>query len=323
MPTQRTYTPADGYERIEIRNDHLCLEYIPQLGGKIAGISDVHTGRQWLWRHPRMPYAVVPHTANYVTSADTGGWDECFPTVGTCAYPADPWQGVFLADHGELWCQAPATSVSENADTTTIHTLWRGINLPYTFERTLTIGEAATITCDYRVTNDADAPLHWIWCAHPLLAIEPGMAVETPAGTTFFRLAADGALVSEPATALQPTPTQTLDLGHLPDPAVAYGIKLYSDHLPRGYARLQASDGAFSFSWQTSEVPQLAIWFNAGAWAADGGSPYYNMGIEPAIGVYDPLADAYTKTDTAATLAPGASRAWQLTVTLDQTRKGA
>lgn len=323
MPTQHTARLADGFERIVVENAVLALEYMPQLGGKLSAITDKRSGRQWLWRHPRMAYAVVPHTANYVTSADTGGWDECFPTVGTCAYPADPWQGVFLADHGELWCQAPSTEVHEDAGNIRIHTHWRGINLPYTFERTITVTDTDTLTFAYTVTNHADAPLHWIWCAHPLMAIEPGMAVDTPTGTTFFRLGPDGALISEPSHAINPTPTQTLDLQTLPRPNVAYGVKLYSDHLPRGFARLRAPDGAFSMEWDTKEMPQLAIWFNAGAWAADGGSPYYNMGIEPAIGIYDPLSDAYTKTDSAATLAPGASRSWQLIVRLSPSSKGA
>lgn len=323
MPTVTRHMASDGFERIVIQNGALRCEYMPGLGGKISSIVDVRTNREWLWRHPRMAYAVVPSTANYVTTADTGGWDECFPTVGTCAYPADPWLGAFLADHGELWCQTPSTQVESTQAGIVIASEWQGINLPYTFARTITINDSAVLTLDYTVTNNGNASMHWIWCAHPLMAIEPGMAVNTPTGTTFFRLGVNGSLISEPADSIHPSADRTLDLRMLPARDSGFGVKLYSDALPRGWVELRAADGALAMEWDTVDVPQLAIWFNAGAWSADGGTPYYNMGIEPAIGVYDPLSDAYTKTDTYATLAPGQQRRWQVRVRIDADTKGA
>ena len=79
---------------------------------------------------------------------------------------------------------------------------------------------------------------------------------------------------------------------------------------------LRAHDGEIGMSWDVAEVPQLAIWFNAGAWSADNGQPYYNMGIEPAIGVYDRLDEAIAHTTSYAQLAPGQQRRWRLEVTL-------
>jgi galactose mutarotase-like enzyme len=322
-PTSQTYIGTDGFERIVIQNDFLRCVYMPGLGGKIASIVDVRTNREWLWRHPRMDYAIVPSTASYVTTADTGGWDECFPTVGKCQYPADPWLGAYLADHGELWCQTPQTTVDTLDNAVLITTVWQGISLPYTFERMLRIDASNQMTLDYTVTNNGAAPMHWIWCAHPLMAIEPGMGLHTPEGTTFFRQDAQGNLIPEPAHAIRPNATQTLDLRVLPERTSGYGVKLYSEVLPKGWVSLRAANGSLSMEWDVREVPQLAIWFNAGAWSADGGTPYYNMGIEPAIGVYDPLSDAYTKTTTYGTLAPGQQRCWQVRVRIDADTKGA
>ncbi|MFM7679261.1 MAG: hypothetical protein ACKO83_10495, partial [Roseiflexaceae bacterium] len=103
--TCATFTGADGFVRQVVTNAVMQVIYMPQLGGKISQITDRRTGRNWLWRHPRMPYQLNDPQANYVTVADSGGWDECFPTVGRCTYPTAPWQGVALADHGELWSQ--------------------------------------------------------------------------------------------------------------------------------------------------------------------------------------------------------------------------
>ena len=41
--------------------------------------------------------------ARCVGDYDASGFDECFPTIGACAYPEAPWQGVIAPDHGELW----------------------------------------------------------------------------------------------------------------------------------------------------------------------------------------------------------------------------
>src|SRR5204862_453084 len=70
----------------------LCL--IPALGGKINSLRDLRTGREWLWRNPRLPYRRAEPESAYVAVADTGGWDECFPTVAPCAYPSAPWAGA-------------------------------------------------------------------------------------------------------------------------------------------------------------------------------------------------------------------------------------
>jgi hypothetical protein len=305
---------ADQFERVMVETAVLRCEYIPALGGKLAQITDKRTGRDWLWRHPRLAYARVPATANYVAEADTGGWDECFPTVGACPYPDAPYADVILPDHGDLWCQVPETQVVQGADAVDIITRWQGLQLPYTFVRTMHIADD-TVTVHYQVHNHGQAPLHWIWCAHPLIAIEPGMQLELPAGTTFWRMSEAG-LCAEPATAIAVTPTQHWDMRQLPARDAGFSVKLYSAQLATGHVRLQATDGALLWSWQTTEIPQLAVFLNAGGWSNDDGPPHYNMGLEPAIGVYDALSDAYTHTQSYATLAPGQHRCWQLAVQL-------
>jgi hypothetical protein len=60
----------------------------------------------------------------------------------------------------------------------------------------------------------------------------------------------------------------------------------------------------------------LGIWLNLGAWAGDGGAPYYNLGLEPCIGAQDSLADAVTQYRLFETLHPGAERKWWLEVEL-------
>ncbi len=317
MPAVEEYRAADGFGRVVVRNDVMRCEFIPELGAKIAQIHDLRTGRDWLWRHPRMPYAHVAPTANYVDEADTGGWDECFPTVGRCLYPTTPWQDRRLPDHGELWCQSPMWQVDACDSQVVCTSVWQGIALPYRFERRITFDHTNAMQFDYSVTNQGDADMHWIWCAHPLIALDTGMSLNTPTSTTLWHTNETGDFVAESARAIHVTSATTVDLQRLPSHQSGIAVKLYSDVLTAGWVQVIARNGCLTMDWDLVQVPQLAIWLNAGAWSNDGGTPHYNMGVEPAIGVYDALSDAYTRTTTYATLAAGQQRCWRLHLQLD------
>src|SRR5882724_2414082 len=75
---------CDGFETVVVDTGLLSLSLIPELGGKINSLRDRRTGREWLWRNPRQVYQRAPAGSAYVAVADTGGWDECLPTVAPC-----------------------------------------------------------------------------------------------------------------------------------------------------------------------------------------------------------------------------------------------
>lgn len=294
-----THGAVEGFDTIQLDTGALALTIIPELGGKISSLRDTRSGREWLWRHPRMPYRRVPHGAVYTAHADTGGWDECFPSVAGCAYPGPPWQGTPVQDHGELWGQTAAVRLDARAESVAIHTRWHGILLPYSFERTihLTAG-AARLRAEYAVGNPADTALRWIWSAHPLMAIEPGMQLLLPPTARFHG-------TQFPA-----------DLATLPGRDAGRALKLWSEPLDDGWATLRAHDGEFRMRWDAALLPQVAVWLNLGAAGFDGGAPYYNMGLEPCIGAQDSLADAVTTYNLFEELPPRGTRAWWLEVEL-------
>jgi galactose mutarotase-like enzyme len=317
-----TNITIDSFDAVEVNTGSIALTLIPELGGKISSLRDLRSGREWLWRHPRMAYQHVSHGSSYVATADTGGWDECFPTVAPCAYPTPPWAGAALQDHGELWSQPAEANIAESAGEITLHTRWHGVVLPYTFERTIRLAAGANqLRLDYSVTNDAAAPIQFIWSAHPLLAIEPGMRLLLPASARFNRwatyppdlLAQDSGLAYPPAISAG---AHSIDLTVLPDASAGVALKLWSDPLVEGRAALHARDGAIEMRWDVGQLPQVAFWMNLGAWAADGGAPYFNLGLEPCIGAQDSLAEAVGKHNLFETLPPHGSREWSLAVEL-------
>jgi galactose mutarotase-like enzyme len=319
-PLSVTRSTIEGFNSLCIQTGVMELSIIPELGGKVNSLRDTRTAREWLWRHPRFAYKRVPHGSSYTAQSDTGGWDECFPSVAECRYPSAPWEGAAVQDHGELWSQAAEFESIERPDHVALRTRWHGIVLPYTFRRTITLtANSSIIRADYEVMNNADRPISFVWCIHPLLAIEPDMELHLPPSARFnVGGSIPPELVSPQQALTYPFAASGLNFPVLPQPSAARAIKIWSDPLPpgAGWAALRAHDGELRMRWDVTLLPQVAAWMNFGAWAADGGTPYFNLGLEPCIGAQDSLAEAVTKYNLFATLPPRGSKSWWLEVEL-------
>jgi len=320
MPLSVTRTQTEGFETIHVHTGVIELSLIPELGGKVSSLRDVRTGREWLWRHPRFPYKRVPHGGSYTAQSDTGGWDECFPSVAPCEYPSAPWQGVAIQDHGELWSQSAEFEMDEQVDSVTLLTRSQGVVLPYTFIKKIDLAaNSSLVRVNYEVRNESDQPINYVWCIHPLLAIEPGMELLLPPSARFnVNGTIPQDLVSPGKKLGYPFAASGLNFPALPETSAGCAIKIWSDPLPAGdgWAALRASDGELKMRWDVALLPQLAVWMNFSAWAADGGSPYYNMGLEPCIGAQDSLADAVSQYNLFATLPPNGAKTWWLEIEL-------
>jgi len=319
-PFSITPTTTEGFESLCIYAGSIELTLIPELGGKISSLRDRRSGREWLWRHPRFPYKRVPYGSSYIAEADTGGWDECFPSVSACSYPSEPWQGIAIQDHGELWSQVPEFEIVERAETLTFRTRWQGVALPYTFTRTVTLApNSSVIRANYEVVNNANQSINYVWSIHPLLSIEPGMVLDLPHSARFHVAGSiPQDLVSPEQTVQYPFAARGLNFPTLPEKSAGCAIKIWSDPLPagEGWAAIHANDGELQMRWDVALLPQVAAWMNFGAWAADGGTPYYNLGLEPCIGAQDSLADAVSQYQLFATLPPREPVTWWLEIEL-------
>jgi len=313
-------TIIEGFEGVQVNTGVMELSIIPELGGKVNSLHDNRSGREWLWRHPRFEYKHVPYGSTYVQGADTGGWDECFPSVAECKYPSAPWQDAFIQDHGELWSQVPGFEIIEESQRVLLSTVWQGIALPYTFKRVITLAEnSAVVHVDYEVTNNSDHPINYVWSIHPLLAIEPGMELHLPTSARFnVGGASPQDLVASDKDLQYPFMAKGLNFPALPETSAKVAIKIWSEPLPldEGWAELHADDGQLKMRWDPAVLMQVAAWMNLGAFGMDGGSPYYNLGLEPCIGAQDSLNDAVTRYDLFETLPPHGLNNWWLEIEL-------
>jgi galactose mutarotase-like enzyme len=277
-------------------------------------------GREWLWRSDQIPLKLPAAGASYVDTADSGGWDECFPTVGPCAVPGAPPGTPHLPDHGELWSASWTSSVYDHAEGTTLAGSVSGLVFPYEFHRQVSVHpHEPRVSLRYHVRNTGDTSFPWIWSSHPLLNVQPGSELNLP-GVTQVKVSAvhgrddlnENDVVSWPGGI-----SGNADRFTFPSDG-GWAMKIFGDLGPD--ARMVLTDPRkgerLELAVRRDEVPQVGVWINCGGWAPRGRTPYSNLALEPCIGAPDRLDLAVREWHTAQTLAPGEERTWTVEVLL-------
>lgn len=319
-----------SFGTVELRGGNARAVVIPALGGKI---SELWFGeKQWLWKNAQLPFRAPVKGASYVLTADSGGYDECFPTVAPCALPSTVRGagGRELPDHGELWSQPAALQLTTSDAGHRAHATWRGEALPYVFERALVVTPDGAVRCEYAVTNTGDFKIPFVWAAHPLLPLGRDTRLALPEGARVRVFSEHGIdLGGSGAEHRWPRARWGGQLLDLSTPARAfkkpYACMLYVD-LPPEAQRLSVVDGdeELTAHLDGSVVTHLGLWINAGGWNPlprtswlpwKKPAPYFNLGFEPSVGAPGMLSDAIGAWDAAQWLEAGATRAWTVTWT--------
>lgn len=310
-------TTVSGFPAVALRSAELELVAVPSIGMKVTNLRRLN-GREWLWRSDQIPLAPPRPGASYVETADSGGWDECFPTVGPCPVPGAPPGTPPLPDHGELWSAPWTSSVYDHAEGTTLAGSALGLAFPYEFHRQITLDAHEPVArFRYRLRHTGGQPFPWIWSSHPLLNVQPGSLLTLP-GISQVKLAAVHGRpdLFENAVVSWPDAVGGGDESFVFPEAGGWAIKAFGNlgadgHMvltdPRRGERLELRVGS-------AEVPQVGLWINCRGWAPPGRTPYYNLALEPCIGAPDRLDLAVLEWRTAQLLHPGEEREWTVEV---------
>ena len=244
------------------------------------------TGREWLWTNPYLARRPARPGESYVAEHDTGGIDECFPSV-----------------HGELFARAWKVDVRSEREVS----LATGAGSEsWSFRRRIQLdSHGARLQLEYEVENRTASELPFVWCLHALFASEPGMRIELPEPTPLRVATAYGRaghdLLTVPPASSRP-----------------FAAKLFAGPLAHGEVTLRSSAGgeALRLRFDPLEVPVVGIWLNHGRWSGAGTPPYRNLALEPSIGDADGLDEALAR-GTAARIAPAARRRWRIGIELE------
>jgi hypothetical protein len=312
----RRFSPDEtqGFGAIDLRGEGARVVILPAIGGKISALE--LGGRQWLWRSTVIPFRPGVDGTSYVKSADSGGYDECFPTVSECNVPSHipRYGGLALPDHGELWSQPVSCTTQTLDEGLSCRCEWLGRRMSYRFGRTVLVS-GGRVEMRYDVSNQGNERLPFLWSAHPLFPLTSKTRIELPenARTRIWAqhhidVLAGGREQRWPRLRTAKGP---VDASRPASMARKFACKIFLD-MPVGRAALIEDGARLEVEFDTKEVPNFGLWLNNGGWHGAGRSGYHNLAFEPCIGAPDSLAEAIGGWDSSHWLAPGERRQWSL-----------
>ncbi len=301
---------------------------VPSLGGKVRDMT--LGGRQWLWHNPEVPFALPEKGAHYSEESESGGFDECFPTVGSCRLPrwvkGAGW--VKLPDHGELWAQHPQFAIMTDQEGHSATCVWSGAKLPYQFTRRITLHPEGWVAFAYSATNTGKHRIPFVWSSHPIFPLTPRTRIVLPEGARVKIWSQNGVKFGKPGSEHKwprlHTGTKLVDLSR-PFAALGgdYACKLFVA-LPRREVLVAVEEGTdrLEMMLHGREIPSVGVSINRwqNAHAAKTLWPFAKkirasstLAIEPCLGAPDRLSDALGSWDDAHWLEPGGTARWSMT----------
>ncbi|GAB6926183.1 hypothetical protein JCM10914A_01660 [Paenibacillus sp. JCM 10914] len=298
----------DGYEVWTGRTAAMEMVMVPELGSRVISLRNRRTGREWLTQ----PGGKLERSeyASSFGNRDGSGWDEMFPTINPCRYPAFPWEGAELPDHGEVWSIPWEAYCAQEQ----LHCSVQGIRIPYQLRKTYSFPREDCLRIDYAVHNPSPFPFSFLWAAHPLFQIEEGMEIIVPEELReiIVSYSAQGRLGETGAIGKWPKPLEErpdIRLNRTGNPLEASAEKFYfTGELPDGRASIYdpvAREG-LGVLFPKEQVPYLSIWANYGGYQGQ-----YHLAIEPATGLLDDLSYAMGQSAVAEVPA-GGTYTWHL-----------
>lgn len=307
--------PAYPFGYADLRGGGSRVAVVPELGGKLAALE--LGGREWLWSNAAMPHHPPIEGLPYAETSDSGGFDECFPTIAPCQLPSSlpGLGGAALPDHGELWSQRTGFDLIADAGEPRVKTTWHGQRLPYVMSRTIRVNGDGAIVMDYRLENSGADPIPYLWSAQPLLPLTAKTRILLPEGIR-GRIASEYGIDLGGGSRDQRWPhfrlgDRIVDMSRPDAVPKKFACKIFFE-MPAVPVAIQ--EGDLRLEIESSQVPNLGLWINRGGWSPGKRiAPYRNLALQPCIGAPDSLTEALGGWKSAHWLAPGEGREWRLT----------
>ena len=300
-------------EAVILETDALRLAIVPDWGAKLASLIHKPTGREYFFQMPGEKFRRGKYAGPY-PDGEMAGFDEMFPTITECFCDVEPWAGIKMPDHGEVWSLPWKCEISGSEVRTTV----RSPRFPYTITRTVSFERANTILLRYKAENHSPFGFPAMWAAHPLFNMTPGTRIILPESARNIMntvpgpaLGAYGGRFTFP---IAKTPDGTTwDLSEIGSVERKLYFKyFFLDDLKEGFAILHdpKSRETVGLSWPVAQVPYLGMWINEGGWEG-----LYHVAPEPCTAPFDrwDIARQWGKLPV---IPPFGSQEWELRITV-------
>jgi hypothetical protein len=306
---------------VTIESEKLRVQFLPDIGAKMASVIYKPTGREILTQRAGEKYKLQPYDGNYC-SGEGSGFDDMFPTIDEMHYHKDPWKGTKLPDHGEVW---PLKWHFEKTDQSLYFKI-AGIRLPYQLEKRIRFTTENTIRIDYKATNLSDFDMDYLWAAHLMLETEEGAQIFIPkdlktAALTFCKsrfVGSYGTTVNWPE--MKTKGGETFNASSIRARSTNDVLKYYFlEKLSEGWGimKLPSDNTLVGISFPAEKVPYLALLHNEGGSHDIWGMDYYNFYFEPCTAAFDrpDIAGLHSMNSV---LKANSTEEWFLNIVVDQ-----
>lgn len=219
-----------------------------------------------------------------------------------------------VPDHGDI--VALPTSVFQ-ADSKTLIMTTRGRCADFEFIRKISLYDNL-VELSYKLVNRGNYVFPFLWCMHPLLAIDPTMKIDLDCSVPFTVEAAFGDSPFREGERFRWSGSNSKKVPSLADSKNSpFAMKFFSDAESIQAVSVLAPDSQekLVFSWDNQMARYLGIWLNYGAWSGDGSKGSYCLGVEPSSSPCDSLSQA-VQGESAQYIKPGEIREWVVEVSV-------
>jgi galactose mutarotase-like enzyme len=301
-------------EAVILENNELRATVLPRWGSKLASLVYKPLGFELLWQNPAEEYRDSSYGDPYELG-EASGFDEMFPTITRCFYEEEPWTGLEMPDHGEVWSIPWIYEIEGEC----LRLRVESVRFSYRIEKIVSLSEEV-LRCEYRVENPSQADFDFIWAAHPLFNTSPGMRLIVPEDLRTIvnavpsqRLGGYGRMYRFPNAEVQVR--GRFDLSRVPEKGGAdYQKYWFVEKSSEGWCILHDPERMLNIglAWPTGTVPYLGVWVNEGGW-----SDQYNVAPEPATAAMDRI-DFSKAWGMNSVLRSGEVKQWWLTISVRQ-----
>jgi galactose mutarotase-like enzyme len=322
----QTTTSSVGFETICLQNAFMSVSILPQLGGKICELSNLQSGRNWLWRNPYIPLRLPGANLDYEKELDSGGWDEILFSVKPCTVELPDAVSMLVGDHGNVVDKAwdiIEAGITESGDAVCDLQV-KGTVPDFSFRRRIKLhAKKAQLDFEYTLVNTGLHDWPWLWCPHPLIAIDDGMKINIPGSPEMLqeKIQETGARATHKSLnwpVVYSAKGDSIDLKKIFEMG-ANPKSFYSKVFVRSGQEISISNRDdtehLQMNYSPKNLPWLGLWLNKMGWSGCGSPPYLNLGIEPTTTPYDSLAHAFSN-QQADILQAGETATWRLSVQL-------
>lgn len=300
--------PAKLKAAKRLANEHIEIDVLPELGGKIWNLTRKSTGTQWIWHNPKVPPKAAARDASYDDNW-AGGWEELFPNDSLGRF-----DGRDLPDHGEWWNSVWTWDASP--DGRSCRMTLDCTSIKARCEKTIRIGEGAEVTVAYRIENRENEKIRFLFKQHLAVAVTPDHVIELPGGTVLQVDPGFSTRMTGPGPYPWPDvpgPSgRTEDLSVLPPPEDRHREFVYVNDLPEGWCGVKntRTGERIRMHFPRDVFPSTWLFMSFGGWR-----DLYTAVLEPCTNHPKDIASAAEK-GFCATLEPGAALTCEVTVEL-------